>query len=74
MARKGKGTPKHVQEQRSTSWKIRRRAAEMAAANKTFTDQELIEQALAEGRLTKCPDGIAYGALRWNPFGKTDTN
>jgi hypothetical protein len=38
----------------------------MAARNRS--DEDLIREALDAGRVTRCPDAIAPGALRWGSF------
>lgn len=34
------------------------------------TDRELIDEAIAQGKITKCPDGVALNALKWGTYGK----
>lgn len=67
-----KGTPKHVLDAKRTTWKIRQRAEAMSTATSTKTDRELIDEAVAEGRVRKCPTAHALGALSWPMHAKSD--
>lgn len=63
-------TPEHVKVQRRAAFETRARAERLATAARPNTDQELIEQAVAAGRVTHCPSALANGALKWKPFDK----
>ena len=66
--RKGQ-TPTHVEEQRRVAWKQRKHRDRLAAAAPApKTDQEMIAEALAAGRVTHLPDGPAMNPLRWPAF------
>ena len=64
----GKPAPKHISEQQRIHWLNAKRRAAMIKAARPKSDEELIAEAMEEGRVTRCPDAIAAGALRWGSF------
>lgn len=61
--------PAHIARLQATFWKQKQTRDRLASATIAETDQELIARAVADGRVTHCPDGMAHGALKWTPWG-----
>lgn len=64
MARKP-GRPRKVNPAVDNFFKNKQRADQIKNAVTGKTDRELIDEALKAGKVTKCPDGAAEGALKW---------
>jgi hypothetical protein len=67
--RKGQGALPHVLDAKQLQWRQKAHRERLAKAVGGPSDRELIERALAEGRVTICPPGTAMGDLRWTKDG-----
>lgn len=59
----------HIADLQAIFWRAKKLRERLAKATVTGTDEELIQKAVNDGKVKKCPDGAAHGALKWGAFG-----